>query len=115
MVFSPCSVSSLAAQPPEIPEPTTIASYVMGAMSDRRGEGHVTLIAVEEHLRLEDVLIDELRSEVAVDREALQSPEDESHAGLSFSRTIERRQQLGLPRGGKIGEAGRSHPPPAGT
>src|SRR5258705_12157213 len=108
MVLSPCSVSSLAAQPPEIPEPTTIASYVMGAMSDRRGEGHVALIAIEEHLRLEDVLIDELRSEVAVDREALQSPKGESRAGFIFSRTIEHRQQLSHPRGGTSDEPGRS-------
>src|SRR5690606_7836180 len=31
-VFNPFSVSSLAAQPPEIPDPTTIASYTFSAM-----------------------------------------------------------------------------------
>src|SRR6266404_2131092 len=109
IVLSPCSVSSFAAQPPEIPEPTTIASYVRGAMSDHRSERHVTLIAVEEHLRFENVLIDELRSEITVDREAFQSPERESRAGFICSRSVERRQQLGLLRGWKIDEARRSH------
>src|SRR6266566_7416903 len=109
MVLSPCSVSSFAAQPPEIPEPTTIASYIMGAMSDRRREGHVALIAVEEHLRLEDVLIDDLRSEVAVDRKSFQSPEGETCAGFIFSGAIECREQLGFLRGGKIDEVRRSH------
>jgi hypothetical protein len=34
ITFNPRSVSSLAAQPPLIPEPTTIASNVLPAMID---------------------------------------------------------------------------------
>src|SRR5215831_20522789 len=86
IVRSPFSVSSLAAQPPEIPDPTTIASYVVARMregeSGRRREGHVAVVAVEEHPRLENVSLHPHRREIAVHGQRLDPPERVSGACL---------------------------------
>src|SRR5205823_12400485 len=70
--------------------------------SDRRREGYVALITVEEHLGLENVLIDDFRSEVSVDGECLESREGESGARFVVSCSVECRQQLGLLRRRKV-------------
>src|SRR5258708_32648346 len=97
IVRSPFSVSSFAAHPPEMPEPTTIASYVaVGMPSDGRSEGHAALIAVKEHPRLEDVHLYRHRREVPVHRERLQTSEREPGAGLVGPRRVERRHERRL-------------------
>src|SRR6516165_7573784 len=100
-VLSPCSVSSLAAQPPDMPEPTTIASKcVVSRMVDSvglgaRGRGARALRrhrrraveATRHHLDVEDVLHHALAREVAVDDEALEAPV-RAHRLLSPARRV---------------------------
>src|SRR5438105_1976970 len=105
IVRSPFSVSSFAAQPPEIPEPTTMASNVNVVMaSGGWSEGQVAVIAVEEDPRLEHVVVDLLRREVAVHRELLETPESESGAFRILARGVQCREELHLACGRQIDE-----------
>src|ERR1043166_5310510 len=105
MVRSPFSVSSFAAQPPEIPEPTTMASYVAGVTgSGGRSERHVAVVAVEEHPRLQDVPLHRPGGEIAVHRERLQTAEGVAGTGLFGARGVERGEELRLPGGRQTDE-----------
>src|SRR6266700_7524169 len=95
MVRSPFSVSSFAAQPPEIPEPTTMASYVAVVTgSGGRSEGHVALVAVEEHPGLQEVPLHRPGGKIAVHRERLQTAKGVAGAGPVGARGVEGGQQL---------------------
>src|SRR6267378_6520466 len=61
------------------------------ASSDRRSEWYVALIAVEEHLHFQDILLHGLGCEVAIDGESLQPAEGERCSGLFGCCCIERR------------------------
>src|SRR5688500_16800554 len=81
-VFSPRSVSSFAAQPPDMPEPTTIASNVFAvAMSDRPRlllgrERNVALISAGNALVSQGTRGADLRVKVTGERVVLQDLEE---------------------------------------
>src|SRR5690348_3720835 len=56
----PCSVSSFAAQPPEIPEPTTMASYVVSVMSASHGADRDCFLERPERILGRDELVGEI-------------------------------------------------------
>src|SRR5437773_6181257 len=74
--------------------------------SDRRCEGHVTLIPVEEYLHLQHSLLDRFGCEVTVDGESLESRECEPGTSLVRRRGVERRQELSFLRAGQVNKAG---------
>src|SRR5688500_13294318 len=81
-VFSPRSVSSFAAQPPDMPEPTTMASNVFAVvMSDRPGllfgrERNVALIPAGNTLVSQGSGGADLRVKVTGERVVLQDLEE---------------------------------------
>src|SRR5437868_2279757 len=93
-VRRPRSLSSLAAQPPLMPEPTTIASYSTAAL-DR----DAAIESAGNHLVMNHVLHHDLRGEVAVDRELLQRGEGILRAALGALHPVEGTQQCALIRG----------------
>src|ERR1019366_7304087 len=96
IVFSPRSVSSFAAQPPLIPEPTTIASnFVVSAMgpSGRRLHRRVAVEASGHDHGLQDFLLHALAREVPVDHETLESRPRARLGRLLVQGLVERIQQ----------------------
>src|SRR5438046_3263182 len=70
-VFRPFSASSFAAHPPEMPEPTTIASYARDGGSDR----DTAIVSSGNDGSLDQVLGHGFGGEVGEYREVLQHPE----------------------------------------
>src|SRR5256885_12286134 len=70
-VFRPFSVSSFAAHPPEMPEPTTIASYARNASSDR----DTAIVSSRNGGSLDQVRGHGFGGEIGEYREVLQHPE----------------------------------------
>src|SRR6185312_6565923 len=74
--LSPFSVSSLAAQPPVIPEPTMIASYVFAGMSSPLGlllsQRRATVICTRHDFEAELFGESDFRRVVAVDGDAFE-------------------------------------------
>src|SRR3954465_6237835 len=77
--------------------------------SDPRREWDVAVVAIEEHLGLENVDLHGLRGEVSVNGESLQTTEREAGAALVLARCIERSEQLCFLRWRQVDEARRSH------
>src|SRR2546423_703423 len=79
-VFSPFSVSSFAAQPPVMPEPTIIASYVLVAMQIPlclllRGQRHTAMMGARNDLQVQFLREGNFRSVVAVNSDAFKDVE----------------------------------------
>src|ERR1019366_2281119 len=95
IVFSPRSVSSLAAQPPLIPEPTTIASNLVVSAIGTSGRlhGRVAVEAPGHDDGVQDVLLHTLAREIAVDHESLEPRPRAGDGRLPVHGLVERVQQ----------------------